>query len=124
MATLQAEAQEQGWQMFHLDGAAIQDKASFLAAAKTALAMPAYVGRNWDAFEEAVNDLAWAPAEGYVLVYDAAANLDDHDAPAFQTAVDILATAAGNWQAAGKPFYVLVRGAGRTDATIMPWPAV
>ncbi len=69
--------------------------------------MPAYVGRNWDAFEEAVNDLAWAPAAGYVLVYDDAANLDEHDAPALQTAVDILATAAGNWQAEGKPFYVL-----------------
>ena len=124
LATLQAEAQEQGWQLFHLDGATIQDKASFLAAAKTAFAMPSYVGRNWDAFEEAVNDLAWAPAAGYVLVYDDAANLDDHDATAFQTAVDILATAAGNWQAEGKPFYVLVRGAGKTDAGVMPWPAV
>lgn len=124
LATLQAEAQEQGWQLFHLDGTAIQDKASFLAAAKTTFAMPAYVGRNWDAFEEAVNDLSWAPADGYVLVYDDAANLDEHDEPALQTAVDILATAAGNWQAAGKPFYALVRGAGRTDAPILPWPAV
>lgn len=124
LATLQAEAQEQGWQLFHLDGTAIQDKASFLAGAKTTFAMPAYVGRNWDAFEEAVNDLSWAPAEGYVLVYDDAANLDEHDAPALQTAVDILATAAGNWQAEGKPFYVLVRGAGRTDAPLLPWPSV
>ncbi len=124
VATLEAEAQEQGWQLFHLDGSTIEDKAGFLAAAKTVFAMPAYVGRNWDAFEEAVNDLGWAPAAGYVLVYDDAANLDDHDAPAFQTAVDILATAAGNWQAEGKPFYVLMRGAGRTDAAIKPWPAV
>jgi hypothetical protein len=123
LATLQAEAQEQGWQLFHLDGSTIEDKAGFLAAAKTEFAMPAYVGRNWDAFEEAVNDLAWAPAAGYVLVYDDAANLDDHDAAAFQTAIDILATAASNWQAAGKPFYVLVRDAGRTDAAIKPWPA-
>ena len=33
LATLEAEAQEQGWQLFHLDGSTIQDKASFLAAA-------------------------------------------------------------------------------------------
>ena len=124
LATLQAEAQERGWQLFYLDGSTIRDKAGFLAAAKSALGMPAYVGSNWDAFEEAVNDLAWAPAGGYVLVYDDAANFDDHDPPAFRTAVDILATAAGNWQAEGKPFYVLVRGAGRTEAAIMPWPAV
>ena len=124
LATLEAEAQEQGWQLFHLDGSTIQDKASFLAAAKTAFAMPSYVGRNWDAFEEAVNDLSWAPAAGYVVVYDDAANLDEHDAPALRTAVDILATAADNWRAEGKPFYVVVRNAGRTDAAITPWPAV
>ncbi len=122
LTTLQAEAQEQGWQLFHLDGTTIHDKASFLTAAKPAFAMPAYVGSNWDAFEEAVNDLAWAPARGYVVVYDDAANLDDHDAPALQTAVDILATAAGNWQAEGKPFFALLRNAGRTEAAILPWP--
>jgi hypothetical protein len=124
LATLQAEAQDQGWRLFHLDGTAIHDKASFLAAAKMAFAMPPYVGSNWDAFEEAVNDLAWAPAAGYVLVYDAAARLDDHNAPALRTAVDILATAAGNWQAAGKPFFTLVRGAGRSEAAILSWPAI
>ena len=59
LSTLQAEAEEQGWRLLHLDGATIYDKASFLAAAKTAFAMPGYVGNNWDAFEEAVNDLAW-----------------------------------------------------------------
>ena len=124
LVTLQAEAQERGWQLFYLDGTTIRDKASFLAASKAALRMPAYAGSNWDAFEEAVNDLAWAPAGGYVLVYDDAAILDDHDAPAFRTAVDILATAADNWGAEGKPFYVLVRGAGKTEAAILPWPAV
>ncbi len=124
LSTLQAEAEEQGWRLFHLDGTTIRDKASFLAAAKTALGMPGYVGNNWDAFEEAISDLAWAPATGYALVYDDAANLDEHDPSALATAVDILATAAGNWQIAGKPFFALLRGAGKAEATILPWPGV
>lgn len=120
--TLQAEAGEAGWRLFHLDGAAIQDKASFLAAAKEAFGMPAYVGNNWDAFEEAINDLAWAPAAGYAVVFDDAGHLDDGDPAAFATAVDILNTAAQDWQQEGKPFYALLRGAGRVAAELAPWP--
>ena len=120
--TLEAEAKEAGWRLFHLDGSDIHDKADFLAAAKAALEMPAYVGHNWDAFEEAVNDLAWTPAAGYVLVYDHAGTLDDGDPAAFATAVDILNTATQNWQGEGKPFYVLLRGAGRTGAELNDWP--
>jgi hypothetical protein len=122
LATLQAEAEEAGWRLFHLDGAAIHDKAGLLAAAKTALGMPGYVGNNWDAFEEAINDLSWAPAPGYAVIYDDAGNLDDHDPAAFATAVDILNTAAHNWQQEGKPFYALLRGAGRVEAALQPWP--
>jgi hypothetical protein len=122
LATLQAEAQEQGWRLFHLDGTTIDSKASFLAAAKTALGMPGYVGNNWDAFEEAVNDLAWMPAAGYAIVYDDAGSLDNHDPAAFATAMDILATAAENWRKEGKPFYALVRRAGRVESELRQWP--
>jgi hypothetical protein len=122
VATLQEEAADAGWRLFPLDGAGIHDKASFLAAARQAFAMPGYVGNNWDAYEEAVNDLAWAPAAGYVVLYDDAANFDAHDPQGLTTALDILATAAGNWQAAGKPFYTLLRGAGRVEAAVQGWP--
>lgn len=122
LETLTAEAEAAGWQLFYLDGATIHDKASFLAAAKPAFAMPGYVGSNWDAFEEAVNDLAWAPAAGYAVVYDDAGNLDDGDPAAFGTLVDILDTAAENWGKEGKPFYALMRSAGRVEATLRQWP--
>ena len=121
-ATLEAEAAEVGWRLFHLDGSTIHDKAGFLAAAKRAFDMPAYAGKNWDALEEAINDLSWVPAAGYAVVYDDAGNLDDHDPAAFATAVDILNTAAQNWQQEGKPFYALLRGAGKTGADLNDWP--
>jgi hypothetical protein len=122
LATFAEEAEAAGWRLFHLDGSAIHDKASFLAASKTALGMPQYVGSNWDAYEEAVNDLAWDAAQGCVLLYDDAAVLDEHDPQALATALDILATASSNWQAEGKPFYTLLRNAGRVDAAVRPWP--
>jgi RNAse (barnase) inhibitor barstar len=121
-ATLQEEAEEAGWRLFYLDGTEVDDKASFLTAARDAFAMPGYVGSNWDAFEEAINDLTWAPAAGYAVVFDDAANLDDEDEATFATAVDILNTATENWRQEGKPFYVLVRGAGRTGAELREWP--
>jgi hypothetical protein len=122
LETLQTEAEAAGWRLFHLDGATIHDKASLLAAAKAAFAMPGYVGNNWDAFEEAVNDLAWAQAAGYAVVFDDAGNLDDGDPAAFATVVDILNTAAENWSKEGKPFYALVRGAGKVEVTLQQWP--
>jgi hypothetical protein len=122
IATLEAEAAERGWRLFHLDGTRIHDKATFLAATKDAFAMPGYVGNNWDAFEEAINDLAWAPAEGYAVLYDDAAALDESDGAVLTTALDILETAAKNWQAQGKPFYVLLRRAGQIESTVSTWP--
>jgi hypothetical protein len=124
LATLQAEAEEAGWRLFYLDGSNIYDKAGLLDAAKPAFAMPGYVGNNWDAFEEAINDLAWAPAAGYAVLFDDAGNLDDGDPAAMATLMDILATAADNWSHEGRPFFGLLRGAGRSEAALLHWPEV
>lgn len=119
--TLAAEADAHGWRTFYLDGAQITDKASFLAAARMAFALPGYAGNNWDAFEELVNDLEWAPAAGYVVVYDDAANLAEHDPASWAVLMAIFNKAINNWAKAGKPLYVLVRGAGRSNEPA-PWP--
>lgn len=110
-ATVRRIVEGLGWRFFAIDGRAVTDKPTFLAAASRAMSFPAYFGRNWDAFEEMVNDLAWAPAPGYVLLFDNAHLLATTNAREFQTAVDILRTAAGRWQADGTPFYILLRGA-------------
>jgi hypothetical protein len=120
--TLAAEAEAQGWRTFYLDGAQIIDKASLLGAARTAFAMPDYAGNNWDAFEELVNDLSWAPAAGYVVVFDDAANLAEHDPASWGVLMDIFNCAIKEWAKEDKPMYVLVRGAGRSDEQA-PWPA-
>ena len=100
----------QGWRGFYLDGARVTDKASFLQAAAEALAFPAYFGHNWDAFEECLNDMAWSPAKGYVLLYDNLARFADNATDDWEIARDIFRSAIAGWRGQGVPFYLLVRG--------------
>lgn len=104
--------ESQGWRCFVLDGDTIQDKPSFLQACAAAMNFPEYFGRNWDAFEECINDLAWAPAKGYVLLYDNVEHFARSAPQEWETAYDILATAVNNWQKERKPFVVLFRKTG------------
>ncbi len=107
---LRNEADTAGWQLFYLDGAKVRDKKSFLAKAARALNFPAYFGHNWDAFEECVNDLSWAPASGYILLFQAPERLIKNARADWEIAVEILSTAIENWNELGVPFYVLLRG--------------
>jgi hypothetical protein len=110
-ATVRRHAEAAGWRCFTLDGREINDKASFLRACAAAMEFPDYAGKNWDAFEELVNDLSWAPADGYMVLYDHAGNYELSQPRSWVTAMDILEEAARAWGDSGTPFYVLIRGA-------------
>jgi len=107
---LRHEADAAGWRLFYLDGAHARDKKSFLDQAARAMDFPDYFGRNWDAFEECVNDLAWAPATGYILLFQAPERLVKNARADWETAIEILSTASENWAEVGVPFYILLRG--------------
>jgi hypothetical protein len=111
-AAIAAAATAQGWRCFYLYGATIFDKRTFLTACQAALGLPGYVGHNWDAFEETINDLSWAPAAGYVLLYDRVANFAVNRPAAWAIALDILRDAAAAWGRRGVLFYVLLRQTG------------
>ena len=98
-----------GWVGGNIEGREVNDKQQFLAAVGQAFAFPDYYGRNWDAFEEMINDLSWIPATGYLLLYDHAHRFASSQPEAWQTAISILQSAAIRWQQAGVPFYVLLR---------------
>lgn len=108
--TLRVEADAAGWRLFYLDGARVRDKKSFLARAARALEFHAYFGHNWDAFEECVNDLSWAPASGYIVLFQSPERMIKNARADWDIAVEILATAVDNWAEQGVPFYVLLRG--------------
>ena len=97
-----------------VDGSHVADKAGFLAAAGEALQFPKWAGRNWDAFEELVNDLSWLPqAPGHVLLIDRLGGFSDSEPKELRTLLDVLETAAENRrQSKATPLIVLLRGAG------------
>jgi hypothetical protein len=121
--TVQAAAAAQGWRCFYLDGTTVADKASFLAACQEAFALPAYFARNWDALEECINDLSWAPAAGYIVLYDQVESFAAQDPTNWGTALYILRDAAGNWAHEGTPMVVLLRQAGRLEQPVPDLPA-
>jgi len=100
----------QGIRCLLLDLRGVSDKAGLLAAWAESIGAPGWVGRNWDAMDEAMRDLGWARAERYVVIVTGAGELASTDATAWQTALDILRMAVNEWQTRGIPMLVLVRG--------------
>lgn len=113
-------ARDHGWRAFHVDGSQSSDKAAFIRAVGVAMGFPAYSAANWDAFEESLRDLSWAPAAGYVLLIDHPGRLIATDPQAWAVARAILADAGAFWQDRGSPLFVLLRRAGRALPDV-PW---
>jgi hypothetical protein len=111
-ASLARAAEGHGWRAFHLDGRELATKAQFLEASSRALGFPGYSGHNWDAFEESLNDMSWAPAQGYLVVFDGAGGLARSQPDEFAVALEILRESVRRWAALGIPLVVLLRGAG------------
>jgi len=101
------------WRGFHLDGRHIETKPEFLRAAAASMDFPTYFGQNWDAFEECIRDLSWAPARGYVLLYDHVAPFAANQPDEWKIALAILKDALVQWRKLDKPFYVLLRNTER-----------
>ncbi len=61
LPTVIADFASAGWSTALVDLSAAEDKAAILDAFARALAFPAWVGRNWDALDDAMGDLSWWP---------------------------------------------------------------
>jgi hypothetical protein len=116
--TLARAAERYGWQAFHLDISALATKAQFLEASARAMRFPSYFGHNWDAFEESVNDMSWAPAQGYLVVFDGVKHFAQAQPDEFVVALDILRDSVDRWGKLGIPLVVLLRGSGRTAGDV------
>ena len=111
--TICAQVEAHGWRCFRLDGRQVNDKAEFLRESAAAMAFPSYFGHNWDAYEESITDLEWAPAPGYVLLYDYVRWFAVYQPQDWDVALDILAGAVDTWAQRNTPMFVLLRHAGR-----------
>lgn len=105
---VRAAAKEAGFSLFDVDLSEVRSKSEFLAAIAQKIEAPEWFGKNWDALADALSDLSWKKAPGYVLLLvhgNENFNLleNDHD-----VARDILETTVEYWKGQGKPFWVFM----------------
>ncbi|MCS6843558.1 MAG: barstar family protein [Caldilineales bacterium] len=117
---LRRQAEARGWRFFYVDGSSVADKPSFIRTVGDAMAFPAYSALNWDAFEESLRDLTWAPAAGYLVLFDEPDQFAARNPQQWATARAILEDAVAFWRAQGTPMVVLFRRAGRALPDV-PW---
>jgi len=107
---LKRSLDEQGIRCFVLDLRGVSGKAALLEAWGESVEVPQWVGRNWDAMDEAVRDLSWARAERYVVIVTGGGELASVEPKSWQMTLDILRTGVAEWETRGVPMLVLVRG--------------
>lgn len=104
-----AAANTAGLQAFKIDLAKVRGKAGLFDAFAKALKFPEYFGKNWDALNDGLSDLAWLDAQGWVFILaNGKAFASKYEAD-FDLALDLLAGVAVTWQEDGKPFWVIVQ---------------
>jgi hypothetical protein len=99
MEDLRASAQEVGYALFEANLGDAHGKGEVLAELARAIAAPDWFGHNWDALADALGDLSWNEAPGYVLVLHG-------DVAAEETLNEILAATVPFWKSQGKAFWV------------------
>jgi hypothetical protein len=99
-----------GIRAFVLDLRGVRTKAALLERWREAIGAPPSTGRNWDAMEERMQDLAWDRADRYVVIVTGATGLASTAPDVWRTALGILSDAADAWTSRGTPMTVLLRG--------------
>ncbi|MEQ1838498.1 MAG: barstar family protein, partial [Candidatus Nitrotoga sp.] len=65
---LRASAAQAQFPLFEVDMAQLQSKGELLTELAQAIHAPDWFGGNWDAMADALSDISWQPAAGYILV--------------------------------------------------------
>jgi hypothetical protein len=103
---VRAAASEAGLVLFDVDLLGVHSKSQFLAAVAQKITAPEWFGKNWDALADALSDLSWNNAQGYILLFLNSSenfNLLEND---HNVAKEILETTVEYWKKQGKPFWV------------------
>ncbi len=99
LESLHDSVQRAGFALFEADIATAQGKGEVLAELARAIKAPDWFGHNWDALADALGDLSWHKAPGYVLLLHG-------ENPGDEVLDDILHATVEFWRLHGKPFWV------------------
>lgn len=105
---LEDAARELRFALAPIDFAGCNGKAEVLDRFAAALRFPAWFGGNWDALADCLGDLAWWPADGYLLLLDHVGAWRAAEPDEFATLLEVLNEAAALWSAQRRPFWALV----------------
>lgn len=97
---------EAGFALFDADLKGIKGKQNLLSMLAQAASFPPEFGVNWDALADALCDLSWHDASGYVLLLRNASDTLGLSANDREIAMDLLADTVVYWRQHKKPFWV------------------
>jgi hypothetical protein len=99
-----------GWAIATVDFRGAADKPTMLEAFARGLHFPAWVGRNWDALDDALRDLSWWPAAARGRVILVCGWSRSPEAPLADLVIvrDVLDTAVAAWAQSEAPLVVLL----------------
>jgi hypothetical protein len=72
------------------------------------LGSPGSMGGNWEALEEALTDLSWREAVGYLLVIEKTGDFRAAGDDVFDTLISTLSDASASWSGLGVPFWAFL----------------
>ncbi len=91
-----------------IDRAPIWNYESLMHAFYQNCEFPGWFGFNWNALKDSLCDFEWAPATGYVLIYQNPSLLKRADMEDWEKLASVLKSANGIWKTHGTPFKVIV----------------
>ena len=97
---------EAGFAWFDADLKGVKGKQNLLAALAHAASLPPEFGVNWDALADALCDLSWHDASGYVLLLRNASDTLGLSANDREIAQDIFADTVVYWRQRNTPFWI------------------
>lgn len=103
-----AAARANGFAAFRVDLAKAGNRDEMLDGIAKALKFPKWFGHNFDALADCLADMAWKPAEGYLVLLEHCDGIHGRAEADFVTALQTFEQAAGEWREEGIPFWCLV----------------
>ncbi|MGA7594312.1 MAG: barstar family protein [Gallionella sp.] len=103
---LRSAVHDAGFALFDADLAGVKGKQNLLNVLAAAAGFPPGSGANWDALADALCDLSWSQASGYVLLLRGASDTLGLSANDREIALDILADTVVYWRQHNKPFWI------------------
>jgi RNAse (barnase) inhibitor barstar len=103
-----AAAKTAGLQVFKIDLAKARGKSGLFDAFSNTLKFPKHCGKNWDALNDCLTDLAWLNGSSWVLILANCKPFVAKYQADFDVALELLEGVAASWQEDGKPFWLFI----------------